>query len=179
MVLSGPLFRLRNSCFLSLFPLFLLLCLPFASGQTFSQGQPIVGVGTSTPVSSPMFLDASQFAGAPDICAQINAPYRSTSFTGNIDATAFTGLQPCLSNPFHGKKCSGPSIFAPQCAYRDQRAMVHATGHTFDRRLRRGQYSDDRRRNHRGMRYPDFRLTTLFTPPPSSTYTFTCNGMGY
>jgi hypothetical protein len=52
-------------------------------------------------VPSATGLDASQFPGAPDICAQINAAYTSAAFTGTIDATAFSGIQECASNPFH------------------------------------------------------------------------------
>jgi hypothetical protein len=51
---------------------------------------------------SPMTIDASQFSGT-DMCAKINAAYMSSAFAGSIDATAFAGLQPCTSNPFHGK----------------------------------------------------------------------------
>jgi hypothetical protein len=69
---------------------FLLMAL-FVSASVVSRGQ------------AAQMLDASKFRGAPDMCAQINAAYLSADFHGSIDATAFTGLQECISNPFHGQ----------------------------------------------------------------------------
>lgn len=75
------------------------------SGTGYTQGYPVIGgpAGnfTNVLVPSAMALDASQFPGAPDMCAQINAAYLSPQFTGTIDATAFSGVQECVSNPFH------------------------------------------------------------------------------
>jgi hypothetical protein len=64
--------------------------------ETSSNGNTITAI-----VPSALALDASQFPGTPDICAQINAAYTSPQFTGSIDATAFSGIQECVSNPFH------------------------------------------------------------------------------
>ena len=82
-------------------------CKPI-QGQTqgYTQGRPVVGGPAGSTYSNilvptAMALDASQFPGAPDMCAQINAAYTSSNFAGTIDATAFSGIQECVSNPFH------------------------------------------------------------------------------
>lgn len=75
-----------------------LICLTIAicgasksQGQTqgYNQGRPVVGGPAGSTYSdilvpSAMALDASQFGGAPDMCAQINAAYTSPNFTGTI-----------------------------------------------------------------------------------------------
>ena len=85
----------------------------FAQSNTLgslTQGQPVVanGTGTSgqTASSSGLYLDASQFSGSPDICAQIQAAYQvlvTAGIGGTIDARSLVGsggVAACQSNPF-------------------------------------------------------------------------------
>jgi hypothetical protein len=78
--------------------------------QTYLVGEPAVGQqngnnhNTSFLVSVPSVFDASQFAGATDVCAQISGAWTqamSLGLTGaTIDARSITGTVACRSNPF-------------------------------------------------------------------------------
>jgi hypothetical protein len=91
--------------------LFLALALGtplLARGQFLPTGEGVVTPNGGPPfVSSPIFVDASRYLPASplDICAQINEAIAaafsgSTPTVATIDARAFTGTQPCNSNPF-------------------------------------------------------------------------------
>jgi hypothetical protein len=75
----------------------LATCVPSAAQSnslgSLTQGQPVVANGTGssgqTASSSDLYLDASQFSGSPDICAQIQAAYQvlvTAGIGGTIDA---------------------------------------------------------------------------------------------
>jgi hypothetical protein len=98
----------------------LALCATVRSqAQGYSQGQPIVGSQTNTLVSSPMYLDATQFSGSAripagegcgtgttvplsnDAAGQIQAAICAVADGGTVDARGFAGTSPTLqSNPF-------------------------------------------------------------------------------
>src|SRR5579863_958743 len=72
---------------------------PF-SAQTTITGLPQVGNGTSTPSSSQMLIDATQFVSGIDMCANIALACAQVGTTGyplgaTIDARGFTGNQVC------------------------------------------------------------------------------------
>jgi hypothetical protein len=73
--------------------LFLLLVVLLNVSFVFGQF-----TGTYVDASSTVFTSA---AGG-DMCKAINQAYLSSSFSGTIDARAFTGTQACTVNPFNG-----------------------------------------------------------------------------
>jgi hypothetical protein len=77
----------------------LLAILSGSSSAQNTQGLPVVGAG-GTQASSQMLLDATQFAGAPDMCLQIKNACLKLGAGGypsgaTIDARGFTGDQVC------------------------------------------------------------------------------------
>jgi hypothetical protein len=68
------------------------------------QGEPGVGnPGATKLISSPIYLDATQFATTTDVCAAIHAAIaqmNSVTNNGVVDARGFTGPQKCASNIF-------------------------------------------------------------------------------
>jgi hypothetical protein len=100
--------RWRHLGFVAISVISSLLALQTLSvAQLTAQGQPAVGNSTGAALTTdPLFLDASQYAGA-DMCAKINAAYLALGTAGGVvDARAFQGPQGCNSNPFHGKNYS-------------------------------------------------------------------------
>lgn len=62
-----------------------------------------MGSSSAVLVSSPIFLDATQFATTSDACAAINAAIvqmNTTTKNGVVDARGFTGPLKCASNMF-------------------------------------------------------------------------------
>jgi hypothetical protein len=95
--LGGP------SLWLCLTALFVAGTVPPTYAQIV-QGEPGVGnPGATKLVSSPIFLDATQFGNGTDACAAINAAItqmNGTTNNGVVDARGFTGDQKCASNMF-------------------------------------------------------------------------------
>jgi hypothetical protein len=65
--------------------------------QGYTTGQPIVGNSTNVLASSPLFLDATQFPGAPDVCAQIDAAFTAAGTAGisTVDGRGFPTAATC------------------------------------------------------------------------------------
>lgn len=86
----------------------LLLMVGVANGQNtlgpLSIGQPVVanssGSSGAMASSSPLYVDATQFNGAPDVCAQIKNAINLGGNGAVVDARGFIGDQQCNSNMF-------------------------------------------------------------------------------
>ena len=74
-------------------------------------GQPVTANGTGstgqTASSSPIFVDATQFPGGPDVCAQISNAIHNGGNGGVVDARGFIGDQKCASNMFGSANPTG------------------------------------------------------------------------
>jgi hypothetical protein len=72
-------------------------CCSLSHAQGYTTGQPIVGNSTNVLASSPMFVDATQFPGAPDVCAQINAAFTAAATAGIsiVDGRGFPSSATC------------------------------------------------------------------------------------
>lgn len=96
--------------------------LPASATQAISsltgatQGQPAIGTSGGALVSSPIYLDASAFAGA-DSCVKMRAAYTAAGANITVDARAFTGAAlACSVSPFPST-ASTPLLLGCNSAY--------------------------------------------------------------
>jgi hypothetical protein len=116
----------------------LVLTLNLKMQAQYTRGEPAVGNSAGVLVSDGLFLDASEFTGAPDACTQIlNAWLALPGSSGTIDARSLTGTLTCSTNPFssskHGKLLLGNATFQTTVPWVvPTRVQVEGLGATFD-----------------------------------------------
>jgi hypothetical protein len=110
-----------------------------AAGYGQTTGQPLTESSGGVPGPKPVFLDATQFNGSPDACAQISNAIKLMNMTTNngvVDARAFTGPVKCASNMFPsnatGKLLLGNVVLqVSQTQVQPNQFQVEGTGWSF------------------------------------------------